>query len=278
MKLLLHTMATPHLDLPAAIRLARDLSLDGVEVVRQAGYRCALSPGASLNEARAIGAAAARAGAPVRVLSPYVKAFNSADESTRAAAIAEMTVAISQAAALDARRLRVLAGEEETPAGWEASLDRLVDSLRDLATRAEQVGLSLDIENHPGTMADDAARTMRIWRAVNHPALGVIYDPGNLAREGKEAFPASLLAQAEAIRHVHVKDYLFAPDLPNGRRAVPPGQGMLGWAAILAALRRLGYEGDLTLEYEKRWVPEELPPPEIGLSIGRDFLRRCLEG
>src|SRR5258708_3307437 len=162
MKILLHTMATPHLDLPGAIRQARALGLDGVEVVRQEGYRCALSPRSSLT----------------------------------------------------------------------------------------------------------AARTMRIWRAVGHAALGVIYEPGNLAREGKEAFPASLIAQSDAIRHVHVKDYVFAPDLPNGRRAVPPGEGMLGWGAIIAALSQLGYEGDLTLEYEMRWVPDQLPPPAIGLAVG----------
>jgi L-ribulose-5-phosphate 3-epimerase len=277
-KILLHTMATPHLDLPGAIRQARALGLDGVEVVRQEGYRCALSPSSSLTEARTIGALAERLGAPVRALSPYVKAFNDADDSARAAAVAEMTAAIAQAQALGAPRLRLLAGEEETPSLWEASLERLVESLRGLAVLAARAGISLDIENHPGTMADDAARTMRIWRAVDHPALGVIYDPGNLAREGKEAFPASLIAQSDAIRHVHVKDYVFAPDLPNGRRAVPPGEGMLGWGAIIAALSHLGYEGDLTLEYETRWVPDELPPPEIGLAIGRDFLRRCLEG
>ncbi len=55
MRLLLHTMATPDLTPVQALDLARELRLDGLDLICQAGYRCAIAPDATLTQARATG-------------------------------------------------------------------------------------------------------------------------------------------------------------------------------------------------------------------------------
>jgi sugar phosphate isomerase/epimerase len=278
MKLLLHTMATPKLDPIGAIELAKQLGYDGVDLVSQANYRCSLDPCASVDDARAIAKAAADRGMRIRALTPYDKAINAADETVRARAMAGFERAIEHAAAIGADKIRVLAGIDVPDAQWDATLDLLVESLRTLAAVGAKFGVALNIENHDGSMADTAARTARIWRAVDRTNVGIIYDPANLIRDRKEDFPESLTIQAEGIRHIHLKDYIFAPEYPNGRRAVVPGEGVIPWVGIYRELRAIGFDGDSSLEYETRWVPDQLPPPEIGLARSIEYLRTCMSG
>jgi sugar phosphate isomerase/epimerase len=54
------------------------------------------------------------------------------------------------------------------------------------------------------------------------------------------------------------------------------GEGILPWEKIIALLKRSGYDGWLSLEYERRWYPDLLPPAEIGMKAGADLLRRIL--
>jgi sugar phosphate isomerase/epimerase len=269
-------MATPKLDPIGAIDLAKKLGYDGVDFVSQANYHCGLDPTATLDEAHALAAAAAARGVPIRALTPYDKAINVTDEKVRGQAMAGFRRAIEHAAALGAEKIRVLPGVDVPDAKWDAALDILVDSLRSLADIGAKAGVAINIENHDGTMGDTAARTMRIWRAVKHSNVGIIYDPANLIRDKKEDFPESFAIQAEAIRHIHFKDYVFDPDYPNGRHAIVPGEGVIPWVGIFRDLHRIGFTGDLSLEYETRWVPEQLPAPEIGLLRTRKYVNKCL--
>lgn len=271
MRILMHTMATPALTPREAIAFAVQVGVDGIELVIQDGYRCGLAEDASLAEAAALGRAARDAGVPIRAATPYARAFSAAEPERRAAAIGATIHAIRLGAALGARGMRILAGEPTDD--WAPALDRLAVALRALAAVADAEGVDLNIENHDGTMADSAARTMAIWRAVDRARVGVIYDPVNLERLGREPFPESFTLQRDAIRHVHVKD----DEVAGGKRqACVPGCGSVNWPAMIQALAARGYAGDLTLEYETRWLPH-LPPPETGLPEAVRFLRRCAQ-
>jgi sugar phosphate isomerase/epimerase len=56
------------------------------------------------------------------------------------------------------------------------------------------------------------------------------------------------------------------------------GDGCLPWAEILPELARVGYDGWLSLEYERRWYPEQLPPAEVGMRAGAERIRQILQG
>jgi sugar phosphate isomerase/epimerase len=54
------------------------------------------------------------------------------------------------------------------------------------------------------------------------------------------------------------------------------GEGILDWSAILGQLRRTGYAGPISIEYEARWHPQDLPPPEIGFRRSARTIREML--
>lgn len=282
MRLLLHTMATPELDPVEALDLASQLQLDGLDLICQPGYRCAIAPDASLDVARALREEADRRGLVIGALTPYEKRFNSPLASEREEAVASLVHAIDLADALGATSIRVFGGAEVPDAEWNIAAERLVESLKRAAPCAAERRIGLNIENHDGTMADTAARTYELWRRAEEEIIGIVYDPANLMRDGREGFPESLDLQAKAIRLVHVKDYSFVPGSPRrgsnetSRRSVPVGEGDVPWTNIFRTLTEQGYNGYLTFEYEMRWVPEQLPPTRSGVARSRDFVRRAL--
>lgn len=271
--ILLHSMATPELDPAGLLALTAELGLDGIELVVQDGYRCALPPDAPLTAARALQDQASALGLSVGGLVPYAKGQNHPDAAVRRAAIAELTHAVRLAGAAGAPIVRVFAGEAVAERDWDRARDDLADALRELSGIAADVGVTLAIENHMDTMATTAAHTMEIVRAVGHPATGVLFDPANLALMRAEPPQDALTMQAAAIRHVHVKDMAW---VGGQRRAALPGAGVMPWPNLVANLRARGYAGAWSLEYEARWFPDELPPARSGAAAAAAYLRNLL--
>ena len=284
MRYLLHTMATPTLGVPEALDLARDLKLDGLDLICQAGYPCALEPDAPVKKARTLFYEAEARNLVIGAFTPYEKRFNSAVAVERGHALDALLHAIDLAAALGAKSIRVPAGNAVPAEEWKPALDRMTPILRGAAAHADAAGIALNLENHDGTMADSAERTRIIQKTVDCRNVGIIYDPANLIRDSKEDFPESFDLQADAINLVHVKDYAFVAGekriAENGacRRSTPVGEGDIPWADIMEALVRHGWDDDVTYEYEMRWVPDQLPPTPVGIARSHayfsDLMRR----
>lgn len=271
--ILLHSMATPELDPAGLLALTADLGLDGIELVVQHGYRCALPPDAPLAAAATLRDQAGALGLSVGGLVPYAKGQNHPDPCVRRAAVAELAHAVRLAAAAGAPVVRVFAGEAVAEQDWNRARDDLADALRELSGIAADTGVTLAVENHMDTMATTAARTMEIVRAVGHPATGVLFDPANLVLMQAEPPLDALAIQAAAIRHVHVKDMAW---VGGQRRAALPGAGVVPWPDLVATLRAQGYAGAWSLEYEARWFPDELPPARSGAAAAVAYLRNLL--
>lgn len=274
MRILMHSMACPDRDPEGALVLARELGVDGVELICQPGYRCAIPPDATLQEARRLAAQARVIGTPILALTPYAKGMNAADAEARAEAVAELSHVIALAAELGCEVVRLFAGAEVPPEDVETALTRMAGPCRQLGDVASRHGIALCLENHMDTMALSAALTMRALRAIDHPAFGILYDQANLDVMQAEAFPEGYSLQ-RPVRHVHVKDFRW--DEAGERRAMPVGDGIVPWPAIIAALTRDGYRGCLSLEYERRWFPDQLPPAEEGLARSRDAVRAMVK-
>ena len=54
------------------------------------------------------------------------------------------------------------------------------------------------------------------------------------------------------------------------------GVGCLPWPEILRRLRTAGYRGFVSVEAERRWYPDELPPAEETMGRGFAYLRSLL--
>jgi L-ribulose-5-phosphate 3-epimerase len=274
MRILMHSMACPDRDPEEALVLAQELGLDGVELICQPGYRCAIPPDATVPEARRLAARARAIGTPILALTPYAKSMNATDAEAQAEAVAELSHAIVLAAELGCEVVRLFAGAEVPPRDVETALARLAGPCRQLGDIAARHGIALCLENHMDTMALSADLTLRALRAIDHPAFGILYDQANLDFMQAEAFPEGYALQ-RPVRHVHVKDFRW--DETGTRRAVPVGDGIVPWPAIISALAHDDYRGCLSLEYERRWFPDQLPAAEEGLARSRDALRAMLK-
>lgn len=291
MKIAGHTMGTPMLSVLDALRLFSAIGLDGAEIVWQNGYLSAISESGSdelLSDVRQL---ASDLGIDVACLTPYMTGINSLDPDERAHDIARFTCCIHVAEQLDCHRIRVYAGRYMPDnARRDEQWHHLVESLHTLGQVAAQSGVILCVENHFNTMTVTAAETAALMQAVRCEAVGILYDQVNLAFTHNEPFPDAIAVQRPWIRYVHVKDLVFTdPDRTFSANAVATvaadertvrsrvvGEGITDWPTILRDLRAGGYDGYLSMEYEYRWHPQDLPSPEEGFRRGAAYLRHLL--
>jgi sugar phosphate isomerase/epimerase len=285
-----HTLGTPDHTVPEALKLFARAGLDAAEVIYQDDYTSGLPIGGAAAAAEAARVADGE-GVPVIGLTPYTTAINASDERIRGAAVDELRSAIDIAHAIGANRIRVYSGawqpdRQDHAAHWT----QLVRSFQELSGPAADAGVVLCAENHFGTMTQTARDTAKLIRAVDSPAVRVLYDQANLTFTHDEDVDDAFAVQGDLIGHVHVKDLVFKdPNAPfvasetarvhAEERAVISrvvGDGALAWSPILRRLREVGYDDVLSLEYEYRWHPQDLEAPEVGFRRGAEHLRTLL--
>jgi len=111
-----------------------------------------------------------------------------------------------------AGKIRTFAGSQgsrETP----PDVRRVVTGrLRELAKVAEDFGLELLAETHPGTLADCGASTLRLVSEVDHPAFKLNFDTLHVWEGGDDPVAAHA-AMRPHIRHYHLKNVRARSDL-----------------------------------------------------------------
>ena len=158
---------------------------------------------------------------------------------------------------LGSRFLRTFAGwpEGERSARWPAMLR----AMRGVVSAAEQAHVQLVMENHNhGGFVQTADDVLAIFDAVSSPALALLLDTGNYV-DGL----ASIRRTAGLARHVHAK---FRKVGPDGR------DRLVDHEAVVGELRRVGYQGCLSVEYEGEEPSESAVPRAVA------YMRRLLEG
>jgi L-ribulose-5-phosphate 3-epimerase len=124
---------------------------------------------------------------------------------------------------------------------------RLVNTLRFLGDYGADRGVRVALETHGG-LTRNGANCRKLLDAVDHPAVGVNYDTGNIYYYNDELDPAEDVRQiADRIVHVHLKDtvggkgeWLFCP----------LGDGRVDFPAVFGVLEKAGFKGPYSLELE----------------------------
>lgn len=287
-----HTMGTPEYTVTEALQLFHDIGLDGAEIVIQDGYLSGLPTDCSMEELEQVRKKAQELGIRIIALTPYNSYFNSLDEEVRQKELEGIRKVIRYAQYLGAEYIRIYAGNyaagETDPDGKK--MEKLVESLRELGDDAKAAGVTLVMENHFNTMTVSAGQSMEAARRIHHPNVGILYDQANLAFTLQEDYKTAIELQMEKVRYVHVKDLEFkegkrgfvsdqvSHPREEDRNVVTRivGQGCLDWPGILRMMKEHGYEGWLSLEYERRWHPDDIPDASIGMKESAEYLRRCL--
>jgi len=126
--------------------------------------------------------------------------------------------------------------------------DEILEIFQDAAGQAAAAGLGLAIEVEDEFWADTGQRTAALMEAIDHPALGVNWDPGNAFMAGDTPYPDGYEAIRNWVRHVHFKD--AEVDSHGVRRYAVHGQ--IDWAGQIQALAMDGYEGYISIETHMR--------------------------
>lgn len=273
-----HTMGAPGRDIYEVIDLFKAIGYDGIEV-RVAADGQINSETITDQEAQAIYDAAVAKGMAFSCLTSYYQNFVALDQ--REQVIANLKRVIEIAAILHAPQVRVYGGVEphSQPGVWFCDAwSRTVDGTRQAAEYAAKFGVGICIETHIGSLTMSVRDVVRLVQDVNMANVGILFDYAWVEIGGVEHGAEAVRLAAPYIRHVHVKDWIFENRLPLKKQSCLMGEGTVAWEEVLAELKRVGYTGYVSDEYEKYWYPKELPEPEVGMKHNLEFVKNRLVG
>ena len=122
--------------------------------------------------------------------------------------------------------------------------DNAIKNIREAASYAKEHGVNLVIEAINRYETYFANTLEKAWSLVNdigHPSVGIMADLFHMSIE-ESSFTQSLLMIQDKLLHVHVAD--------NTRE--PAGLGHTDFKEIIRTLKKIGYNGSLTMEFMYR--------------------------
>lgn len=126
------------------------------------------------------------------------------------------------------------------PAPVGTDFDEEVRRLSRLHSAANSEGVTLNIENEVGRLAEDPATAVELCKAV--AGLGLTLDPSHYIngphqnKDFSQVYPY--------VQHVHLRDSGTAPN----QQQVPAGQGLVEYSRIISLLGRYGFNRTLSIE------------------------------
>ncbi|NPV09348.1 MAG: sugar phosphate isomerase/epimerase [Anaerolineae bacterium] len=152
-------------------------------------------------------------------------------------------------------------------AAWvgEGARMQLQDTLRAAAELASAHGVRLALEpvnRYEVDLVHTAEEGLQFLRQVGHDSLGLLLDTFHVnIEESSWTQPFETVMAAGKLLHVHLGD--------NNR--LPPGRGLIDFAAIVQCLRRGGYHGYLSAELLA------LPDPDTAARQALTYMRELME-
>ncbi|MBI4600948.1 MAG: sugar phosphate isomerase/epimerase [Planctomycetes bacterium] len=128
---------------------------------------------------------------------------------------------------------------------WDGVWATFVESVEACLERAKAHGLKLSIEHHTHCLVPEAASFLRLWDAVQDPALGYNLDTG-WTLLGREHPAVAIHKVKRHLLNVHARDI-------DGlmRSFVHVGEGVMDFKAVAETLKAVGYRGAISLEQDK---------------------------
>jgi len=137
----------------------------------------------------------------------------------------------------------------------------IAENTRRVTEYAQTLGIRTCTENH-GFIAQDSLRVEALFNAVNHDNYGLLVDFGNFRCADEDSVTAVSRVAPYAV-HVHAKDMVILPGTDahpgagcittrggNFLKGTVIGQGNVPVKQCLRIMKRAGYEGYVSIEYE----------------------------
>lgn len=222
-----------------------------LEKVRKMGYRGVDVDADTVLENQKLVTETLNAGfeiASVYVMRDYVNGFSKADEECLLRALNDA----------GCEKLMLIPGFFSSPESEDIELDAIIPRIKTLTLLAKEYGVTVTVENFDS--ADSPCmRVNNIGRMLeNVPELMYTFDMGNYQPFGENAAEAISRFGKRTV-HAHVKDLSEKPmSQGDGGRAISPaltvfpapaGEGYLPIEEYVSSLKKLGYDGFLTVEH-----------------------------
>jgi len=269
-KLSYSNLACPEWPFERCVEAVGEYGYDGLELRLFDGE--VITPELSQTARRRATATLARSGFPVAALDTSLQLTLGATETGRARFLADIGQLAALAGEWGAPLLRLFGGPlPAEPAARAATLGAAGALLGAAAPIAERHGVRLAVETHDGF---SAAATLAQLLGSAKGLAGAVYDTHHPHRMGES--PADVVATLGVnIWHVHVKDARRRTPGRDEWELVALGQGEVPVRSALGELGQAGYDGWVSLEFERKWHPE-LAPPEQALPAQGALLREWL--
>jgi sugar phosphate isomerase/epimerase len=128
----------------------------------------------------------------------------------------------------------------------ERCFDRVASALKALGDEASKRGVTIALENEHACNAGTGREAAQVLALVSHPSVKLLWDPANASILGEIPFPAGYdTLPKDRIVHVHAKDCDVKDHKPIWGAV---GDMSIDWRGQIAALRRDGYDGWISLE------------------------------
>ncbi|HID55736.1 TPA: sugar phosphate isomerase/epimerase [Candidatus Poribacteria bacterium] len=264
MKLAFSTLGCPDWDLETIISKAEEYEYEGIEirgVLRRFDLTKVPELTKKVSEIRKL---LESHGISIACVSASSR-FSSPDADERKANLISAKAHMDIARSFNAPYIRVFGGE--IPDGVERGRceDYIAESLKELGKYAEDVGVKVTIETHDSFST--GKHLAAVLDKVDHPMIGALWDIHHPVKNG-EPPEDTMRYLSGRVFHVHVKDGDFT-------RYTMLGEGKVPTLKILRLLKEEGYDGYLSVEWEKAWHPE-LPDPDVALPQYARKLRQYL--
>jgi L-ribulose-5-phosphate 3-epimerase len=123
---------------------------------------------------------------------------------------------------------------------------KFYDRIKCLADAASEKNIMLLLE----TGQETAQELRHFLEKLNHPAVGVNFDPANMILYDKGKPVEAVQVLSPWVKHIHIKDAIRTKQPGIWGTEVPWGDGQVGSERFLNTLEEIGFKGVLAIERE----------------------------
>ncbi|MCL2054118.1 MAG: AMP-binding protein [Oscillospiraceae bacterium] len=249
MKISFSTLGCPDFDWADIYSMAKDLGFDGIEIRGLGGdiFAVKAKPFTANQLPKTI--------QKLKSLNIEIPCLSSGccfkDESRLEQNLEEVKQYIELAQKLNTPYIRILADLNPAPEG-EVHDEIIINGLKRVAEIAENTNVTALVETN-GIYAD-TKRLRAVLDAVNSKSVQALWDINHPFRFMNESATQTVENLGSYIKYVHVKDSIATESGKIEYRLM--GEGDLPLGEMFGALRSIGYDGYLSLEWVKRWADE----------------------
>lgn len=170
---------------------------------------------------------------------------------------------------------RLIDNAAEVGADWildlgssdESRYDDYLELMRRVSPHADEATIGISMKPHGG-ISLTVEHLLATADAVDHPAFGICFDPGNIIyyTAGDRRPEPDVEKVAKRVTTFIVKDCALTDGKPDVM--VTPGDGLVDFPLVLAKLRAAGFEGPYYVECVAGGDDEQLVQTELTFTRG----------